>query len=65
LKPVKDRLQLSLLEGEEYEYFSFVTNTEMPSENFVIAYEKRVFYVPICCFYLSIAEKNHFLHPIL
>ena len=41
LKPEKDRLQLSLLEGDEYEYFYFVTNTEMPSENIVIAYEKR------------------------
>jgi len=34
-------LQLSLLEGDEYEYFYFVTNTEMPSEKAVIAYEKR------------------------
>ncbi len=41
LKPEKDRLQLSLLEGDEYEYFYFVTNTEMPSEKAVIAYEKR------------------------
>ena len=41
LKPEKDRLQLPLLEGEEYECFYFVTNTEMPSEKVVIAYEKR------------------------
>ncbi len=41
LKPEKDRLQLSLLEGDEYEYFYFVTNTELPSEKVVIAYEKR------------------------
>ena len=27
--------------------------------------EKTRFYVPICCFYLSKAEKNHFQHPIL
>ena len=40
-KPEKDRLQLSLLEGDEFEYFYFVTNTEMPSEKVVIAYEKR------------------------
>ncbi len=37
----KDRLQFSLLEGEEYEYFDFVTNTEMSSEKIVIVYEKR------------------------
>jgi hypothetical protein len=41
LKPEKDRLQLSLLEGDEFEYFYFVTNTELPSEKVVIAYEKR------------------------
>ncbi len=41
LKPEKDRLQLSLLEGDEYEYFYFVTNTELPSEKVVISYEKR------------------------
>jgi len=41
LKPENDRLQLSLLEGDEYEYFYFVTNTELPSEKVVIAYEKR------------------------
>jgi hypothetical protein len=41
LKPQKDRAQLSLLEGDEFEYFYFVTNTELPSEKVVIAYEKR------------------------
>jgi hypothetical protein len=41
LKPEKDRFQLSLLEGDEYEYFYFVTNTELPSEKVVITYEKR------------------------
>jgi hypothetical protein len=40
-KPEKERAQLSLLEGEEYEYFFFVTNTELPSEKVVISYEKR------------------------
>jgi len=39
LKPEKDRAQLSLLEGDEYEYFFFVTNTELPSEKVVISYE--------------------------
>jgi hypothetical protein len=29
------------LEGDEFEYFYFVTNTELPSEKEVIAYEKR------------------------
>lgn len=41
LKPKKDRAQLSFLEGDEFEYFYFVTNTEMASEKVVIAYEKR------------------------
>ena len=41
LKPEKERAQLSLLEGEKYEYFFFVTNTELPSEKVVISYEKR------------------------
>ena len=41
LKPEKDRSQLSFLEGDEFEYFYFVTNTELPSEKVVIAYEKR------------------------
>ena len=41
LKPEKDRAQLSLLEGEEYKYFFFVTNNELPCEKAVISYEKR------------------------
>jgi len=41
LKPKKDRAQLSLFDGKEYEYFFFVTNTELPSEKIVISYEKR------------------------
>lgn len=41
LKPEKERAQLSLLEGSEYEYFFFATNTELPSEKVVISYEKR------------------------
>jgi hypothetical protein len=41
IKPEKERAQLSLMEGEEYEYFFFVTNTELPSEKVVISYEKR------------------------
>lgn len=41
LKPEKDRAQLSLLESDEYEYFFFVTNTQIPSEKVVISYEKR------------------------
>ena len=41
LKPEKERAQLSLLDGDEYEYFFFVTNTELPSEKMVISYEKR------------------------
>ena len=40
LKPKKNRAQLSFLEGDEFEYFYFVTNTELPSEKVVIAYEK-------------------------
>jgi hypothetical protein len=39
-KPEKERAQLSLLDGNEYEYFFFVTNTELPSEKVVISYEK-------------------------
>jgi len=38
LKPVKDRAQLSLLDGDEYEYFFLLTNTELPSEIGVISY---------------------------
>jgi len=41
LKPEKDRSQLSFLEGNDFEYFYFVTNTEMASEKVVVAYEKR------------------------
>ena len=41
LKPEKERAQLSLLDGDEYEHFFFVTNTELPSEKAVISYEKR------------------------
>jgi len=41
LKPEKERAQLSLLEGDEYKYFFFVTNTELPSEKVIISYEKR------------------------
>ena len=41
LKPEKDRAQLSLLDGDEYEYSFFVTNTELPSEKVGISYEKR------------------------
>ncbi|MDW6921896.1 transposase [Escherichia coli] len=33
--------QLSLLEGSEYDYFFFVTNTTLLSEKVVIYYEKR------------------------
>jgi hypothetical protein len=41
LKPEKEGAQLSLLAGEEYDYFFFVTNAELPSEKVVISYEKR------------------------
>jgi hypothetical protein len=41
LKPAKYRSQLSFLDGSDFEYFYFVTNTELPSEKVVIAYEKR------------------------
>jgi len=41
LKSAKDGSQLSFLEGSDYEYFYFVTNTELPSEKVAIAYEKR------------------------
>ena len=41
LKQEKERAQLSLLAGSEYDYFFFVTNTELPSEKVVISYEKR------------------------
>jgi len=41
LKPEKDRMQISLIEGDEYQYFFFVTNTELPCEKVVSSYEKR------------------------
>jgi DDE family transposase len=41
LKDEKERAQLSFLEGEEYDYFFFVTNTEQSSEEVVDFYEKR------------------------
>ena len=41
LKEEKDRAQLSFLEGEEYEYFFFVTNTGRSSEEVVDFYQKR------------------------
>ncbi len=41
MKPEKERRQLSFLEGDEFEYFYFVTNTELPSEKVIITYEKR------------------------
>jgi hypothetical protein len=41
LKPKKDRAQLSFLEGDEFEYFYFVTNTELPSEKVVLFMKKR------------------------
>jgi hypothetical protein len=34
-------VQLSLIDGNEYDYFFFVTNTELPSEKVFISYEKR------------------------
>jgi len=41
LKEKKDRAQLSFLDGEDYDYFFFVTNTEQSSEEVVEFYEKR------------------------
>jgi len=41
LKEEKDRPQLSFLEGEEYDYLFFVTNTELSSEEVVDFYQKR------------------------
>jgi hypothetical protein len=42
LKEEKDRAQLSFLEGEDYDYFFFVTNhTSLSSEEVVEFYEKR------------------------
>jgi len=41
LKPEKERTQICLLEGSEYDYFFFVTNKDLESEEVVISYEKR------------------------
>jgi len=41
LKDEKDRAQISFLEGEAYDYFFFVTNTEQSSGEVVEFYEKR------------------------
>jgi hypothetical protein len=41
LKDEKDKKQLSFLEGEDYDHFFFVTNTEQSSEEVVEFYEKR------------------------
>jgi hypothetical protein len=41
LKPEKERAQLSLIDSGDYDYFFFVTNTELLSEKVVISYEKR------------------------
>ena len=41
LKPENERAQLCLLEGSEYDYFFFVTNTDLESESVVLSYEKR------------------------
>lgn len=41
LKDEKDRKQLLFLEGEEFDYFFFVTNTKLLSEEVVSFYEKR------------------------
>jgi hypothetical protein len=42
LKDEKDRKQMSFLEGEEYDYFFFVTNkSNLSSEEVVLFYEKR------------------------
>ena len=37
LKREKDRAQLSLLQGDEFEYFYFMTHTELLLENVVIS----------------------------
>ena len=41
MKDEKDRAQISFLEGEVYDYFFFVTNTEQSSDEVVEFYEKR------------------------
>jgi len=40
LKPEKERAQISLLEGSEYEYFFFVTNTTLLSKKVVMFFGK-------------------------
>jgi hypothetical protein len=42
LKGEKDRAQLSFLEGEAYDYFFFVTNTEQSSEEVVDFYPEKI-----------------------
>ncbi len=41
LKEKKESAQLSFLAGEEYQYFFYVTNTELSSEEVVDFYQKR------------------------
>ncbi len=41
MKSAKDRDQTSLLEGDEYESFFFVINTQLPLQKVVISYVKR------------------------
>jgi len=41
LKEEQDRTQLSFLEGEEYAYSFFVTNTDLSPEEVVDFYQKR------------------------
>ena len=41
LKDEKDRAQLSFLEGDEYEYFFYATNTELSPVEVVDFYQKR------------------------
>jgi len=43
LKPEKERAQLSLLEGSEYEYSFFVTNIDLLPEKVVISYVRLFF----------------------
>lgn len=41
LKPEKERAQICLLEDSEYDYFLFLTNKDLESEEVVISNEKR------------------------
>lgn len=41
LKPESERKQLSLIKGDDYEYFFFVTNTNLIQPEIVLCYEKR------------------------